>query len=87
MILHITWTVRGHGKVSRQLGRGGLGVFAERGALGSHCPAKFKSTMNPECTATMWLTVWLLSVFGSGLQLCVGGRFSRKIFDYAEEIL
>lgn len=29
----------------------------------------------------------LLSVCGRGLQLCVGGRFSRKIFHYAEEIL
>lgn len=29
----------------------------------------------------------LLSVCGRGLQLCVGGRFSRKIFHYAEETL
>lgn len=29
----------------------------------------------------------LLSVCRRGLQLCVGGRFSRKIFHYAEEIL
>lgn len=61
-------------------------MFSEKGALGSDCYAEFKSTMCPECTATMWLTIWLLSVFGSGLKLCVGGRFSRKIFDYAEEI-
>lgn len=86
LILHVTWTVREHGKVSRQPGRGGLGVFSERGASGSHCHAEFRSATCPECTATMWLTI-LLSVFGSGLQLRVGGRFSRKIFDYAEEII
>jgi len=87
MIPRATWTVREHGKVSRLLGSSGLGVFSGKGALRSPCYAEFKITMCPECTATMWLTVWLLSVLGSGLQQCVGGRFSRKIFDYAEEIL
>lgn len=85
-MLRITRAVRGQGRVPRLLGGAGRGVFSERGALGRGCRAEFRRSLCPVCTASLWLTVQLLSVFGSGLQLCVGGRFSRKIFDYAEEI-
>lgn len=87
MRLHITWIVTECGEISRLHGMGGLGVFFEWRALELDCHVKFECTVCPECTVTMSLAIWLLTVFGSGLLLCVGGRFSWKIFDYAEEIL